>query len=479
MRILDLYDDPNALVLRGNVHRAADRLPEKLASMRLVEPDALSRLPDRLFALVGTVDGEPLRKYAMFDSAHVATSVFYFLKCGGQLPEEVRAKVAQNLVEACGWYGAEPPEELQKVAILGAALGAGLALADAPGKIRKTKMINADHDLALRAAQASGVKQAGRGVTVNGPADAYRELESFILRGSDNLEARFSELGGDQTPNPFAPSPGVKTANLIGTECGVQGALSNDPRGQTPQKRFATAPKVSSWQNSGRLEFTEPPLKVAESRHHALPHRGLYPIDTPEQVKRASAYFDEYQYEFTSEDRRCFAQSVAARAEELGVPVHGALQKIAGNAYGPHIRGELQARIACFEGTDKTAAYEVLLEQLEQTSPIVMFDMLKLADRESGVDAGYGKPVTGFREPLSAVFGAPEKPIYTWNDRGHYVTEEQLRSFTKRVPDLDRAFGDGFSTKFVDDPIKSFDALSVDKKIVIARLANNEAFRWY
>jgi hypothetical protein len=479
MRILDLYDDPNAFVIRDSAHRAGDGLHEKLASMQLVDSDTLSRLPDRLFALVGTVDGEPLRKYAMFDSTHVATSVLYFLKCGGALPQEVRTKVAQNLVEACGWYGAEPPEALQKLAVVGAMLGAGLALADAPAKMRKTQAINAAHDVALRGAQLSGVKEASRGVTANTPDDAYRELESFILRGSDNLEEVFEEVSDKQTPNPFSSSPGVKTANLTGTECGVQGALSNDPRGQTPQKRFATAPKVSNWQSSGPLEFVEPAPKVAEARHHALPHLALYPIDTVEQVKRANAYFSAYQNDFTPDDRRCFAQSVAARAEELGVPVHGSLQKIAGNVYGPHIRGELQARIRCFEGSDKTAVYEVLLEQLDRTAPIVMYDMLKLADRESGVDEGYGRPVTGFREPLSAVFGAPEKPIYTWSDRGHYVTEEQLRSFSKRVPDLDRAFGDGFSTKFVDDPIKSFESLSVDKKIVIARLANQEAFRWY
>lgn len=463
--MLDLTDDPAAIVLRSHLGRSG--LPVKMASVSPGED--FDHLPDRLFALVGTASGEPIRKYAMHDAPHLAASILYFLECGGQLPDAVRAKVAQNLIEACGWYETPPPLALTKVALLGSVVG-GLLGVD---KIQKAKQQNVLEDARLRAAQLSGVKTAVQHVSTSSQEEASAALDRFIRGEEKSTEAQFAELCGDDVPNLF------KEANLAGSEAGSFGGLSKDPRPQTPQKRFAVALKTSSWSPVGAFALLEPLEEAPAARMYALPHRGLYPIDTAEQVKRASTYFDEYSNQFDTDDRRIYAKSVAERAQELDVPISGAVQKIASNEYGPHIAAELQARIAMLEGTGKEASYEVLLENLGATPPIVMYDMLKHADAESGLDQGYGRPVTGVREPLSAVFGAPEKPIYSWVGRGHYVTEEQLRSYSKLVPDpLDKVMGDGWVAKFCDDPIKEFDKLPDAKKIVIARLANGEAFRF-
>lgn len=474
MRILDLYDDPSAAVLKSHLGRTGGELG-KLASFAPQEPEELAQLPDRLFALVGFSEGEKLRKYAMHDPEHLTTSIVYFLECGGQLPEPVRAKVAQNLIGACGWYETAPPLALTKVAILGQALNAGLALTGAPTKMRSMKAQNADATTALRAAQMSGVKQA-RAVSTTDQGEASAALDRFI-RGEQTTEDMANEWG-DNYPNAFLNLHPKKEANLLGTEAGTQGALGQDPRSATPQKRMAMAPKVSSWLAAGDFTFAEEKLTTREASIFALPDRELYPIDTQEQVKRASDYFEEHQRDFTSNDRRMFAQSVALRADELGVKVSGFIEKIGSNVYGPHIRAELQGRINAFEGTPKVAAYEVLLENLDRTPPVVMYDMLKQADEDSGLDNGYGRPVTGFKEPLSAVFGAPEKPIYTWAGKGAYITEEQLRSYAKLVPDHDKVMGDGWTAKFTDNPVKEFEKLPDAKKLVICRLASNEAFRY-
>lgn len=566
MRILDLYDDPSASVLRGHIARTGGGFHKKLASMA---PDAekLAHVPDHLFALVGTCGGEKLRKYAMHDPEHLATSIVYFLECGGQLDKDVQTKVAMNLITACGWYETPPPLALTKVAYIGSVLNTGLALTDAPGKIRKTRAANAESDASFRAAQMAGIKEAQRPVNVYTETgdEAWKALDKF-LRGEDEDDtAKLYQDFGDGYPNPFADRKHLmKEANLIGTEVGSHGGLSNDPRSKTPQKRFATAPKVAaplstaiqpikdlaghkaranllssaaaakdnlagrlrsmgkqhfdkgeyaqaarynhagaragarrtqlnSTMNQeglnfnfrkrasndvGEIHFLAPRDEEVGGEYYALPHRALYPIDTPEQVKRASAYFEEYGRDFTMDDRRVFAQSVAERAGELAVPVSATLRKIASNEYGAHIVPELKGRIAALEGTGKEAAYEVLLENLDQTPPIVMYDMLKIADKDSGMDNGYGRPVTGFKDPLSAVFGAPEAPIYSWAGKGAYVTEEILRSYSKLVPDMDKVIEKDWSNKFVDDPVKAFSELPDAKKIVVARLANGEAFRW-
>lgn len=578
-----MYDDPSAQVLRRHLATSGGALNEKLAALSPQEANVLAEIPDHLFALVGTFGGAPLRKYAMHDPEHLATSILYFLECGGQLPETTRAKVAMRLIEGCGWYDTPPPLALTKVAVLGAVLNSGAVLAGAPNRIRRIHAEQAAGDLALRQAQMG--KHAARARSTNNETEAQKALDAFIRGETQSPEEQYAAFG-DHYPSPFedkqhlvkdaapmstalqpfksvtnhitrqgrladsiarkqdladalsssalrktdparvrslqgrlddrvqklrrvhqaegragfdrsweAEAPlreeyvktrkfaaemadAVKEANTAGTEVHSFGGLSDDPRPKTPAKRFAMAPKVSSDMNLGEIDFVMPEEEVAGSRHYALPHRALYPIDTEGQVKRASEYFDEYYRDFTIDDRRMFAQSVAARAEELDVSVGSTIAKFAGNEYGPHIRAELQGRILALEGTGKEASYQVLLESLNETPPIVMYDMLKMADEDSGMDAGYGRPVTGFKDPLSAVFGAPEKPIYTWCAKGAYVTEEQLRSFSKLVPDLDKVIEKDFSVKFVDDPVGTFDKLPEPKKIVIARLANGEAFRW-
>jgi hypothetical protein len=54
-------------------------------------------------------------------------SVEYFLKTAHKLPSEAQKTAARNLITACGWYGIDPPEELQKIAI-GMLTAANLAL---------------------------------------------------------------------------------------------------------------------------------------------------------------------------------------------------------------------------------------------------------------------------------------------------------------------------------------------------------------
>ncbi len=475
--LLDLYDDPALHVLRGHLARVHGEMPTKLASFQPEPEHQLDVLPDRLFALVGEVEGQRIRKYAMHSPEHVATSILYFLECGGILPDDVRTKVANNLIMACGWYDAAPPLALTKVAVLGTALNVGLAATAVPHKVRAMRAINELEDQGLRAAQMVGVKQAQRPVSANSEEEASKALDRFI-RGEEEPEDLAGEWGQNY-PNMFEdPKKIVKEADLRGTTAGAQGGLASDPRGKTPEKRFAISPKVSQWQSAGQFMPLEPVTEPARAEHYALPHRSLYPIDTPEQVKRASAYFDEYARDFPLEERRCFAQSVSMRAQELGVPVGGTISKLAGSGYGPYIVAELQGRINALEGTVKQAAYEVLLERIAEIPPVVMLDMLKTADEDTGIDQGYGRPVTGFKDPLSAVFGAPEKPIYSWSGKGAYVTEEVLRSFSKLVPDLDKVIEGGWSQKFVDDPIGSFQKLPDAKKIIVARLANGEAFRF-
>jgi hypothetical protein len=475
---LDIYTDPGATVLRDAL--GGTQLPAKLASTSLLSPQDLAALPDRLFALVGTYGGEQLRKFAMHDEAHLGTSILYFLANSEKLPEAAQQKVASNLVNACGWYDTDPPDRLIKIALLGT-LNAGLSVMAVPAKLREEHAKSQASMDAFRAAQASGSKVAGTGRLVTsdgGDPKAWEALEREF-NGTGSLARRNDEFQGEY-PNPFD----AKVANTSGTELGSHGAMKADPRGATPASRMAVAAKTSSWQYAGEIPVPgQKPTKLA-ARHYALPHQQLYPIDTAAQVKQASAYFEENFRDFDVAQKRAFAVTVTQRAADLGVKVAGRITSYSGSDYGSFIAPELEGRIRAFEGTTKTAAYQLLLDRRADIPAPVMVEMLKKADRETGVDAHYGRAVTGFREPLLAVYeksaadhGAEFGAQFSWTHKGHHVSEDVLNLYSVKSPELDPLLGVGFSLRFQREPVKAFKSLPDDQKVLLSRLANAEASR--
>ena len=497
--VLDIYDDPKGLVLRRKVAASGSRIPEKLASSRLLDSEELDRLPDRLFALVAENHGEVLRKYAMHDPEHLTTSIIYFLECGHLLPEDVQVKVASNLVTCCGWYDVTPPQALTKIAFMGAmnAMQVGLGAMDAAGKAREGSTRARQNMDGLRAAQASGAKVAGREVRLSPAEDAAMQCGEGPESGHIfEMLSGFSEPGRThrnidrslEKKDQIVPSYGAKTSNLNGTDVMPNSAVlsGHNPR-PSPNNKVSLAPKVSSagWQHSGDISDMEPPTRTKQASrvtHFALPQSSRYPIDTLDQIKTAEAYLNEHVTELGLADRRAFSQSLVKRAGHFGLKVAGVALDYAGDSYGPFIESELIARVNAFEGTGREEAYGVLLEKRSEISPIVMVEMLKAADSDTGADRCYGRTSVGFRDPYRAVYGShkiaearsqEEKDVaYSWSAGSDYVSGLQLKELAKNgFTRLDETFGKGFATSFQNDPVGIFQSMPDPQKVVLSRLA--------
>lgn len=124
--VLDIYDDSSGEVLRS-IFPQETGVPDLIKEAHYITPEEREVLPDHVFSLVLHNDGTCLRKFACTDPGNTALSVEYFLKTAHKLPLEAQKVAAENLATACGWYGIEPPEDLQKIA-LGLMTAANLAL---------------------------------------------------------------------------------------------------------------------------------------------------------------------------------------------------------------------------------------------------------------------------------------------------------------------------------------------------------------
>lgn len=510
--VLDIYDDPKGEVLVDLLDGTP--LPEKLASARLLSPDELASLPDRLFGLVADDGPTRLRKYAMCDEAHLATSILYFLERGEVLSESVQTKVAANLVNACAWYDMDPPEPLVKRAMLGKALGGlgtaamvGLGAMEVKDAVKETNAKNRRANEAFRAAQVSGGKVAsGREIELS--LSEEQNIDGKLVAGTDPYAGRVlsaaqqisqhgpstKKLDRQMKPERVDPSA-QKQADLNGTEMMPYG-VSTKPVRNNPSKKVAVPAKTAAGKVASRLideghrasgdvRGLDSPTRIKRASYHrfALPTQKRYPIDTVAHVKTAAFYFDEHVTEFDLDDRRLYAQSLALRAEELGVSLRGEALKYAGSGYGPYLDSELVARIRSFEGTGHEAAYEVLREKRATLAPPVMVEMLKEADRATGADAAYGRVAVGFRDPYQAVYGKTaqeeatldKQDTYSWSQGTDYVSGLQLNALSASGVDLDETFGKGFTEKFRKDPVGMFSSLPDPNKVLLSRLASDNS----
>lgn len=138
-QIVDFYDDSEKSEFR-TLFPTLDSVPELIKEAHILSEDELQKLPDNMFALVMHNNGNTMRKFACATPSDVVLSTLYFVKNAHKLPLEAQKTAAQNLLIACDWYGLDKPEQLQKAAMVGQALGmmsAASNIGDVVGGIKK------------------------------------------------------------------------------------------------------------------------------------------------------------------------------------------------------------------------------------------------------------------------------------------------------------------------------------------------------
>lgn len=462
--VLDVYDDVDKSQLAAFFAYAPPG--EKLANAKLASPKELARLPDHVFALVATNHGETIRKYAMHDEANLKLSIVYFAQNGHHLPEETQKIAARNLIRGCDWYDVRPPDLLKKVAFAGAVLNTVSLGATAKQGMNAHRQAMQQ----FRNAQAAGA-QAVSPATLSAGQGAARQPGAVAgampgipkVAEYDYLD---DVLGLDKEAD-LTDTEIMPLATLKSKKTKILGASGG------PVK---TSSLVSDeWESAGDLtNFNgHRQVKVAKAKNYCFPHVRKYPIDTFEQVKTASRYFDEHWPKFTPGERRVYADNLVKRAQDLNLPVSRKALEYAGEGYGPRIEAELIKRAEAFAGTGKDVGYRTLLEKRAHIPAHVMASLLTDMDTKLGADRSYGRPVVGFLDPYAAVYGGREKRAsVVWSDDEGELTEQQMLDFavSPKGDKLKEAFGDSFFDSFLSEPAVIFKSMPDPQKAVIAKI---------
>ncbi len=288
-------------------------------------------------------------------------------------------------------------------------------------------------------------------------------------------EDKEAEVGGEM-PNSVLPSAKPdkgaksvipKTGSAAGLPEGVADAVKGEQPDRHPQAK-PVSPRVS-------VEGKEPPklIKEKQAQHFAMPSIHRYPLDSHEQVKQASAYFEEYWRQFAPQHRREYCQNLVKRASVLGVPVPEQVQVYGGNGYASH--AELEVAIASRRSALVNEDHIDLLDKVAEARVGLSADDFALVlsefDKFAGLDQHYDGEVP---DPYRFIFAKvaeddSDESFVIGNDIVYSCQLKQLAASPCKT--LQDRFGADFVKEYKKDPVAIFRSLPTDQKKILAREA--------
>lgn len=298
-----------------------------------------------------------------------------------------------------------------------------------------------------------------------------RELRK--LAGKDKVLIK-----GDGAEMIVSSRAGEKTADLSGSTIMPN---SVNPDGIQPRKRKVASVIEDPYVDLTRSEVTPfasvddyPPEVYALTREDG---NHSFPLVTYEQVKTASAFFEEQGARLHPRTRRLFCVKLAARADKLGIDVTPEIKKYGSRSYARDGDFEIavEGRKQLWrEGHDEASSLlDSLMEKKASLHPDAFAEALAELDIATGTDKYWG---SGIQDPWYSTFGmtkeAEEGKLWRWQQGTEYLTEEQLKRLTSEGrTTLSDKFGEQLADGLAKNPVSVFDSLPLDQKRVIARMA--------
>ncbi len=464
--ILDLYDNMGDL---KSIFPSLDVVPDSVKLAHSLTSEELAKLPDDAFALVLINEGERLRKYACVDQGNVELSVAYFFKHGHKLPVEAQKVAATNLATACEWYGVEVPEELQKVAFVGALTTALTAPSLIKGTVNQARdnmhAVEAGHGAIVTPRQSQHIGAMMKGAEISGtslaPAQPPGDLAAAVARKPSDSN-----------------TSAMKSAHLVsghGGEIGVEPDVSKGITGEQYQK----APQMALKTLKPHVDVTgkEPPKLLVEKKAQVYAYKGVYPLDTHVQVKTASAYFDENYKCMPFDMKREYASALVKRAGLLGISVSEYAKSCGADGYAP----DTQLRVGIdnrrmFVTEKQASVLEHLFESRAELEPDTYCAALEEFDKLANIDHRYGPHLM---DPVDSTFGLDKRAqdeSDSWVNGNDYITKRQLEQYALTASlTISDDYGPDFFKEFKKDAWGVFNSLPVDQKRRLARAAGDNS----
>lgn len=217
-----------------------------------------------------------------------------------------------------------------------------------------------------------------------------------------------------------------------------------------------------------------------DSKHfYALQNR--YAMPSPEYVKKAEAYFIDYEKEFSdAADRHEFAANVMARAAELKVPLEHAktLRKYAGEGYGDILDTQIRMRQDLLQAKpEMSAALEKVASYRKELVPVEFAKLLHAFDKKASLERHYNSYLADAFKSTFEQRITKQASGYCWesDDGSLSLNEKELDSaFDKKYDKVKGYFGETLANQLKKHGYSIFDSLPKDAKETLAKIAKGD-----
>lgn len=449
--VLDIFDD-NGDILRS-IYPTREAIPGSIKTAHILSSDERDHLPDDVFALVMVNEDQKFRKFACVDEGNTRLSVGFFLKTAEKLPTEVQKIAASNLLTACAWYGIDPPQELQKVAGI---LDGGMKALNAAGQVMSVHSTYKDMQNTREATRHAQEETGSPLVTLD-------EIRAFKKQGEASGSSVMPQTDADLT------TPEKSKAVIKKAEKDVPPDTVTPPMKEQPDK----LPQAKVMKPVVDMTGVSPPVKHCEKKASVYALGDQYPLDSYEQVKTASAYFDEFSCRFTPADRHTYCVNLVKRAEALNIPVSDLVHKYGSETYAPEdeIKVAFASRRDLIANDTLRHVLDALEKQAGQIDPEVFCHALVEFDKTAGLAHLWDGHVV---DPYWSTFGFQKEAEFSeilGNDR---VTAKDLINMANDTSSLLRAnFSADMAEEFKKDPVGVYKSLPVTQRKMLARMTGN------
>lgn len=459
--IFDHYDDVDGQVLREIVENPSTLPPFVKTASRLTPAEVVST-PDDQFALILFDGTDKMKKFAMNDKGNTTLSVLYLLKQAHLLPPQVVKTAANNLIGALELHGLAVPAELEKAAKSGVSPVSGKSQTPYAAKAK--------------------VQQLQYPEILEEPKESHDNPQLGKTEAAwDDVKERTNVEGTPGSNFMETPAFSSKEKIKVASEAnishwdGARKAQSSDVASLFNQQG---AVRQQSWRESPYFDISGWDPSMATSEINPDPERtlldGSYAIDGYDQVKTASAYFDQNYKQFVPRDRHQYCVKLAARMSELGMEVPEEIARYGSTTYASDVESYVEHRRS-YVHEESHPALDMLLEKRASVSPGVFAEALAEFDYHNDLNWEWGNKVA---DPWYSTFGPSMQKLAEANWRydkdGLRIGEDELKALSLNGRHLvKKTFGEDFAKEFQKSPKAVFESMPAPHKTIIARMASD------
>jgi len=260
----------------------------------------------------------------------------------------------------------------------------------------------------------------------------------------------------------------TKEADTSGTEL-MPTQVPTDKR-KRPEKavvKAAMAPHIPSERAISAEAVDRAPT------HWALPSIQRYPLDSYEEVKTASAYFEQWWSRMAPAHRREYCQNLSKRAAALSIPVSSKVAQYGAEGYSEVVDAHVESRRPLLKEASQEALLDGLLAMRPLTPSDVFCHALAELDKEAGLERSWDVRIV---DPYLSVFGtktaeSPDDLVMVGNEA--VPRRAIIHGATTHRLGIASMFGEEVADEMMKDPMGIFGSLPRDQKQMIMRMVSN------